>query len=468
MKKVVFIFMLALGSAWTCRAQTWTFLQDGVITSCNAGASTCQMGGNNVLPTTAGSVMIVRIHTQNNITITSVSGGGGTWQLCPASSCHVFDSAFSDNQDLAYNLSGTGGASTIQVTVSSGASGFFGGNFMEFLPPAGATPSFDAAGTASSSTCTTCTGVGLTLSATDLVVQVLSGTGASGANAWHAFSSPYVTDYASNGINLNATSGTAPTLTLPRAGADFSAIAFKTSLGSYTPPTLVMSVVHYTQVLGANCAPSCTLTIPATGTGNLLYVESSDLSSTFISSISGAGTQWVVPTGSNTCRLSVTGGSLSCAYELASVSGATALSVTMTGGASTNFAIWEIASTAGAFSFDAQGSANRGGSPNVNAAGVALALNGTNDVIFQSAFIPGGTNAVTLYPQPENASSCAAIACVGGNASNVALLNSTNGTAPLWINGGNNTAIGVTGVAFHTGTGAAAPAPPTGLAAVVH
>lgn len=415
--------------------------------------------------------MVVRIHTGNNVTITSVSGGGGTWQLCPASSCHLFNSGFTDNQDLAYNLSGTGGASTITVTIS-GAPGFWGGNFMEFLPPAGATPSFDVSGTRTSSTCNPCTGVGLTLSATDLVVQVLSGNGAKGATAWNAFSAPYMTDYASDGINLNATSGAPPTVTVPTPGGDFSAIAFKTSLGSYTPPSLPMSVVSYTQVLGANCTPSCSFTIPTTGSGRLLYVESSNLSSVFISSVSGAGTSWVVPTAANTCRISVSGGSLSCAYELSSSAGATSLTVSMTGTASTYFAVWEIASTTGPFTFDAEGSAQRGGSPNVTVQGIGLTLSGTNDVIFQSAFIPGGTNAVSLYPHPLNANGQGTeffsnASNGGANAANAALLNTTNGTAPLWINGGNNSVTAATGVAFRTAT-ALAPAPPTGLTAVVN
>jgi hypothetical protein len=430
---------------------SWTFVQDSVITSCTVSSS-CTFQSGNVIPTSAGSVMLVRIHTRNNVTISSVSGGGGTWQLCPAGSCHVYDATLNDNQDVAYSLSGTGGATNFTVNLSGAASGFFGGNFIEFLPPPGSTPSLDATGTAPSSTCTTCTGVPLAITATDLILQILSGNGAKGTNAWRAYSAPYMTDYASDGINLNATNGLAPTITLPSAGADFTGIAFKTSLGSYTPPSLSMSVVNYTAVqTGINCSPSCSFSIPSTGSGNLLYLEAG--SSTKISSVSGGGS-WTVPSG---CQLTVpgsTGGSLSCAYVLSSVAGASTVNVTMAGTGPTAFALWEVASSSGPFSFDAIGSAQRAGSPVITVQGVPLTLSGSNDVIFQSAWISGGTNAISLYPGPENPNGQAILfysTATSANAGSAALLNTTNGTAPIWINGGTNSAgNGVTGVAFST------------------
>jgi hypothetical protein len=472
MKKIVFIIMLALGFAWDCPAQTWTFVQDSVITFCPLSTS-CNFHAGNVIPTMAGSLMIVRIHTQNNVTITNVTGGGGTWHLCPASSCHLFNSAISDNQDLAYNLSGTGGVASFTVTLSGAAAGFFGGNFIEFLPPSGSVPSFDVAGTTTSSTCTTCTGPNLSTTATDLILHVLSQNGASGPNAWRAFSSPYMTDYSSNAVNLNATSGTPPTITLSSAGADFSGIAFRTNLGSYTPPSQPMSVVNYTAVQTAlNCNPSCSFRVPAIGTGHLLYLEAG--SSKFISSASGGGT-WTVPSG---CQIAVpgsTGGSLSCAYVLSSTSGATTINVTMNGSGPTAFAMWEIASTGGPFNLDALGTAQRAGSPALDITGVPLSLSGPNDVIFQSAWISGGTNDISLYPGPMEPNGQSILfysqsSPQSANAGSAALLNTTNGTAPIWINGGTNSAgTGVSGVAFKEGTGGAtAPNPPTGLRAVVN
>ena len=51
-------------------------------------------------------------------------------------------------------------------------------------------------------------------------------------------------------------------------------------------------------------------------------------------------------------------------------------------------------------------------------------------------------------------------------AASAALLNTTNGAAPLWIDQQNQATI-VSGLAFKTGTGTVV-APPTGLAAVVN
>jgi len=132
----------------------------------------------------------------------------------------------------------------------------------------------------------------------------------------------------------------------------------------------------------------------------------------------------------------------------------------MSGTSNTSFAIWEVASASGPFTLDAQGSATN--SPSYSPKGVALALTGTNDVIFQGSYVPGGTSAISFYPMPRipgqgtmffnNEAACAA------------LLNTANGAAPVWADEQNNATV-VSGVAFRTGT---APAPPTGLAAVVN
>jgi len=116
----------------------------------------------------------------------------------------------------------------------------------------------------------------------------------------------------------------------------------------------------------------------------------------------------------------------------------------MSGGSNASFAVWEVATTSGVFALDAQGSANN--SASYNPSGVLLSLTGSNDVIFQSAFVNGGTSSVGFYPLPRipgqgtqffnNEAACAA------------LLNTTNGAAPLWANQQNNATV-VTGVAFN-------------------
>ena len=461
MKRVLFISMLALGFAWNCHAQTWTYVQDSLITYCQPNTSSCNFVGGNMIPTTAGTIWVVLITTPTNVKISSVTGGGGTWTLCPASSCHLFSTTPAGNMDLAYNLSGNAGTASITVNLSGSAGAFFGGNFYEILPPAGSTASFDTAGTASQASCSgQCTGVGLSLGSqtqTDAVLQILNSNGPIGWNAW---SSPYTTLTNGDGLYLNANSGTAPTVTVrtPANGATFTAIAFKSTLGSFTPPTLPMSLVNYTSTVGSSlgCNPSCSLTVPSTAAGHLLYLQSATLNGSHITSVSGGGT-WVAPSG---CQSTIpsTSDVISCAYVLSSAAGATSVNITMSGGSAVGFAFWEVASTNGPFIFDVVGSATNTAS--VSPGGVALTLNGTNDAIFQAAFVPGGTSGVTWYPLPN------AFPFFDNNAAGAALLNASSGVRPFWANEQNNVTA-VTGIAFRTGTGTA-PAPPTGLAAVVH
>ena len=152
---------------------------------------------------------------------------------------------------------------------------------------------------------------------------------------------------------------------------------------------------------------------------------------------------------------------LSCAYNLSATGGTTQLTVT---GNSSNdfFAVWEIASKSGPFSLDAIGSATN--SASLNPSGVSLSLTGANDVIFQSAFVPGGTSSVSYdtYPRIPGQGTM----FFNNQAANAALLNTTNGNAPKWIDQQNQGTI-VSGIAFRTGT-ATTLAPPTGLAAVVN
>jgi hypothetical protein len=457
MKKVVFIFMLVLGFAWNCHAQTWTYVQDSLSTYCSAGSSSCTLQSGNVLPTTAGSVWVVYLTTNSNNFISNVTGGGGSWVHCP--SCQIWNATLSRAEDAWYNLSGNAGTiNSVVVTLNSAAVGQFGLNFIELLPPSGYTASYDTSGTTSTNSCTTCTGVGFgSLGGTDVIIQSIAATSPS---SWHAWSSPYATLPLGEGINLNATSGTAPTVTTSGPGAVFSAIAFKSSAGSFAPPPLPISVVNYAASQGLNCSPSCSLGV-SVGSGHLLYIESGTLNGTHISSVSGGGTPWVIPSGANTCQITLpSSDALSCAYILSSTSGS--LSVTMSGNSNVSFTVWEVASTNGPFTFDVQGSAQRAAS--YNPSGIALSLTGTNDVIFQSAFVPGGTSAVSFYPMPRVPGQGTMF--FNNNAANAALLNTTNGAAPLWANQQNNATV-VTGVAFRTGT-ALAPAPPTGLAAVVN
>jgi hypothetical protein len=462
MKKVIFIFLLALGFAWNCNAQSWTYVQDRFDTFCNAGSTSCTLQPGNLSATLPGSIWVVIVTTNNGasnpVTISSVTGGGGSWQLCPASSCHAASNSPSRNMDMAYNLTGNAGTTVITVNLSAAAVGQFGLVLVELLPPPGSVASFDVAGGTSTSSCTTCTGVGLgTLAGTDAVVQAIAGTSPS---SWNAWSAPYITLPLGEGINLNATDGAAPTVVTSGPGAVFTAIAFKSTAAHFTPPPQPISVVNYSKHEGLNCSPSCSLGT-SVGSGHLLYIEAGSLNGTHISSVSGGGTA-VVPSGANTCEITLSSSeTLSCAYILSSTAGS--LSVTMSGGSNVSFAIWELASASGPFSFDKQGSATN--SASLNPHGVALSpLNGSNDVIFQSAFIPGGTEEPSLYPMPRDPGQATMFFL--NEAACAALINTTNGGTPIWDNPQNSPTV-VSGIAFSTGT-ATALAPPTGLTAVVN
>lgn len=458
--------MLALGFAWNCHAQTWTYVQDSLGTYCVAGASSCTMSAGNIVPTTAGTVWVMEIQTTNNVTITSVTGGGGGWTLCPASSCHLFSSSPARNVDMAYNLTGAAGTTSVTVNLSGGSGTIFGANFFEFLPPPGSTASFDAAATNLSTNCSgTCPGVGLTITGTDVILQSMH---ANSASTWNAWSSPYTTLPLGEGLYLNAKSGAAPTVKVSGTGAVVHAIAFKSTAGSFTPPTKPISVVNFTStgLNGTSCSPTCSISVPSTGAGNLLFIEAANLNNNFISSVSGGGTGWVIPSGGNSCRISYVlagNNALSCAYLLSSTAGATSISITMTGGGAEFFSIWEVTSTAGAFAFDTQSSTQN--SASFSPPGAALSLTGTNDAVFQAIFVPGGTSSGSYLMQPRIPG--ASLNFFNNNAAEGGVMNVSSAPPIIWVNQQNNATV-VTGVAFKTGTGPAPPAPPTGLAAVVN
>lgn len=481
MKKVVFLFVLALGFAWNSPAQTWTFVQEAQSSYCVTGQSTCQFSAGTLAPTTAGTVRIIFLRTANasnapNVTISSVSGAGSTWNLCPASSCHILGN---DNLDMAYAIGGSGGQTNITVTLSgSSGSAFFTVIFYEFLPPAGATASFDTSGTVNHS-CTSgsTTGVGLTLSAnsTDLI---LTGRGNGDPSGPFAYSSPYTQTPYNNAFSLNDSTGAAPTMGCSGSSLIYTAIAFKSSAGLFTPPTPHMKAANYTNLNDTqpSCNPSCTLTIPQTTVGNLLYLQAADINNVFISSVSGGGA-WVVPSGANTCHNEVnsagTSNAISCAYILSMTSSVTSLTVTMTGSGAAAFAIMEVHPLNGAtFSLDAEGSTINPLS--FAPPGQALSLTGTDDAIFQTIFVPGGNTAVTDYPMPPSAPKTATEFWLG-QASFVAALDAPYGAfpsnaQPIWGDQqGSQSATVVSGVAFKISSGTAtAPNPPTGLTAAVN
>lgn len=473
MKKIVFLFVLALGSAWNCHAQTWTYVQESVITYCANNASSCGNFAGTMIPTQANTIWIFGISTTNDVTAT-VSGGGATWTEC--STCTTYLSGFRRNR-IFYAFGGTAGSTNFSISLSGSSGSSFAVTFVEVLPPSGATASFDVGGATSSSTCTgTCTGVSLNLSATDVVVQFLNRNAP--AN-WKGWASPYETLPNGDGIHVNAPAGSeaAPAVNvLPSAtGAVFSAIAFKSSAGSFTPPAPgPMKLVSFVDpdpsqgLNGLNCAPSCSLTVPSTGSGHLLYLEAANTSGVFLGSVSGGGT-WVVPSSCQIKGGQSSGNSLSCAYVLSSSSTpVTSINITMAGNANTQFAFYEVATTSGTFALDTANTATNAASTSPSGASLSLSQ-GVTDAVFQSISVFGGTSSVSYFPNVRGCQSgCGPQFWNGQAASDVILNVSGSVPTPKYSNQQNNATV-VSGIAFKAGTGTAqAPNPPSGLTAVVN
>jgi hypothetical protein len=440
----------------------WTWLQDTppliisggvVVDSCVATASTCTFP---VLATTSGSVAAIILGTTNNVTISSVTGGGG-WTHCAA--CHLFDAA-GFNWDIAYSTTLSAGTTSVTVNLTGAAGGttsdLFYANFIELLPPAGFSGQFDVGNTLAEAACTSCVGVNLgTLGGTDAIIQATTG----GPNVgFNLFGSPYFTEYLSNAgnltaIQLNATSGAGPTLAQATSAAvDWTAIAFKSTAGSFTPPTPVFSLVSVASTVNdglvyLSCSPTCSLTVPSTGSGHLLFLQVSNPSGNFLSSATGGGT-WVVPTGASTCQLNQSGSAVSCGYVLSSTSSATTINLTMSASATYGVMYYEVSRTSGSFVLDTQASTGITGTTSTTT-GQALTLSGTNDVIFQelSSLATNIPLAQSLYPQPLLKTSQGQI-FANDKASTGVLLNTKNGTAPKYLMFATGQAAAVSAVAF--------------------
>lgn len=439
---------LALGLAPTAQAQaqpTWTWLQDEPMLvnaaggPCQPPVASCNIPVGQFAPTTAGSVWVIAIQTSNNVTISSVTGGGGTWVHCP--NCHGIN-ASGFNVDAWYNLTGLAGTSqNISITLSASSGAVFGETFYEILPPAGSTASFDTSNVGTGSNCTSCATPALTLTATDAVII---NPGGAASHGFDSYASPYITDWNGAGIGLNIAPGTAtPSKTfLNASNPSFFAIAFKSSLGTFSVPARQYSLLNQTKS-SANCT-NCTVPV-STGTGHLLFVQAASQNGAFIQSVSGGGSGWVVPSGANSCRIAgaiagVSAASSSCAYLLSSTAGASSLAVTMSGGGQVNLGVWEISSSTGTFSFDAQGSFYIATTSAFYDNGPALSLS-ANDVVFQSSWIQGGSLGPTNYPLTNIPSNV--IPSVGGGNylmlnqfSISALLDVPAGPAPVavWVN----------------------------------
>lgn len=260
------VWMRATPAASGGPAGQWSVLQQRLL-SCPALTSPCAI---TVASTTAGSAMAVYIITDNSVTITSVSGGGGTWNLCAASACHVVNTG-NDSLDAAYNLTGTGGATSISVSLStSGATELFAG-FMEFAPPKGTTPQLDTVGVAQSSSClSNCPTPALTLTGTNDAVFLGDDTD----HTLVSCTSPYQDCVGPELMNAENVSSVAGATFAQNVGASYAssvAIAFMPSAVGSLPSTSPF-VSGSRNSVAASVTPSVTCSLPVTS-GNLVVLD---------------------------------------------------------------------------------------------------------------------------------------------------------------------------------------------------
>lgn len=425
----------------------WTYLQDfGFV--CSSGSTSCTYP--TVLPTTLGSVWIIEVQTVNSVTLATTGG----WTLCPSSECHAHDGNW--GIDSAYKIGGSSGTTSISATVSGspgGTSWYL--TFAELMPPVGYTPSFDTGGANanSSANCTTCSGVALTTTGTDAIIQLSNIDNDFPLTEWNLWSGNYFTDINGSGLYLNAPAGSiaAPTFSqTPTGHAAVSALAFKSTAGSFATAApfynmVAISPVPYTS--DVTCNSTCTLTLNATtGAGHLLFFQvANEQSAAYVSSISGGGT-WVIPTG---CQITGTAGavgSLSCAYVLSSTSGTTSLSVTMNKNATVGMVMYEVSRASGSFVLDTLGSTTQ--PAGLTFSGQTLSISGNLDVLFQGNYLQGAALNCTLYPYYMYGSNLGyGNEFLYTNSDSMALLNTYTDVTQL-CNNPQDTAVLVHGVAF--------------------
>lgn len=415
---------------------------------CTTGTTTCQFQTIATQPGSAGMIFVAVGNTSSEHLVSA--SGGGTWTVLPSSECNLSNST-GGTVDCAYNPAITTGTTSFTTTVSASATGgFYGAEFVEFAPPAGTTSvssdiGCSTAGCATSftSSCTTCNGVALTTTGNDAILQ-FNDCGPS-VGGYNIFSAPYFTNLIGDGVLLNSAVGSiaAPTKTQSAGYCMFAAIALKSSVGTFTPitPSPNFQLVNYTPLQLGACT-SCSLTIPSTTAGNLIYIIDSNPGGATITAADGGDT--FSPCSGANIIITATNDSLACAYTLSTTGGKTTITVTQSTSTAAEFGVYEVSRSTGTFALDNQGSAQRTVSGNIFS-GQALSLTGSNDVCFQGTYNPGGAISANFYQQPAPGGNLGGVS--GGEGSTVIRLNDASGTAPTWLTN-QNVASSVNGICF--------------------
>jgi hypothetical protein len=192
---------------------TWSFVQDATNFACTTNPCTVTFS----TATTAGSFIMVGLASATGTdTISTVSGGGGTWNLCSSSGCHVTNTNIGSG-DVAYNITGTGGATAIAITDAASNPAFVAAIEIKCTANCG-TIALDAIPNSfgNSTSCGTCTAAGFTglTGISDAIAQMMNYNNTlSSPSGGYTLSPSGVFLY-----HVNSAVGTAPTATQTASG----------------------------------------------------------------------------------------------------------------------------------------------------------------------------------------------------------------------------------------------------------
>lgn len=212
----------------TTPAITWSFKSiacGGMTSGCTGGTESCA-GTTCTLtlstPTVAGDSLIVGYFNPPGATVSSPTGDSA-WTKCTSPTCTVSDAGVGQ-WDAYYIANATGGASTITCNEPT-QPGWFCRLYV--IHKSSGTPVFDTSGSIDDASCTSCSGVALTLTGSnDGIVQMAVGANPITAVTTYG-NTNFLNDFGMASL-LTTSSGTAPTWTQSSAGAAVGiAIAFK-------------------------------------------------------------------------------------------------------------------------------------------------------------------------------------------------------------------------------------------------
>jgi len=435
----------------------WTYYQAtdtaGQPTPCAASGSSCTI---QTAPSCSGCMKVIFTANGSAGTITSAASTGDTWvHPTGANAC-----SNAGGLDCIYAVSGASGNTSVAVTITwTGGMELY---YLEFKPPIGYSGSFDASGQVYNQfACLPCNGAGLPITATDVIVQADSAffTNAIVPAGWQPSNwggGGYSADWLGFGEGLNVTNGAAPYVTgsnYPTSAtqpgpAAYSAVAFKSSAGSFTTPAPLFTLANAPDNQSITCSNSCSPSIIVNSTAGNLGILSvmSQTAGTFITSASINGGAFTVPAGCQ--QSSATAKAISCAYTLSSTGGASTIALTMNGPGTIWWDYVEVHRSSGSWVLDGTICAATN-TTSVTPAGCAITgITGTNDVEFQAIQEQGAVPyAQTMLSGGYNGGGNQNSTGWGSSSYNLNMSAANAGVAPIWLS--NLTEVSVVfGLAF--------------------